>query len=175
MGGTTGRTADRKPKQMKAIKRVLTQKPEPLLLVVPLILFGLSQLFTANTGVGVSPLENSNPEWEESVLFWVIVGFVAVPFLLHFLLRASRKWNPVVCRPQVYATVFLLLILFLLFYGNTSATPVKELTATGGWLIDAWNHNPVFTAVLVAGFVLQAFFVGYFLLTIFTRSTHPLK
>jgi cell division protein FtsW (lipid II flippase) len=160
---------------MNTIKRVLTQKPEPLLLLVPLILFGLSKLFTANTGVGVTPLENSNPEWEESVLFWVIVGFVAIPFLLHFLLRASRKWNPVVCRPQVYATVFLLLILFLLFYGNTSAMPAKELPDSGGWLKDAWNHNAVFTAVLVAGFILQVFFVGYFLLTIFKKSTRTLK
>jgi len=142
------------------MKRILTDRPAPLLIVVPLILFLLHTIFFAD------------PVLDASVFFWMAFAFVILPFLLHFLLKASGKWDPVVCRVHVYVTISVVVLLFTLLFVNTNSNSYPQqygVHSVAQRLTDLWNYNKIFSAVFFAGLFVQLLFTIYYFVSIFQK------
>ncbi len=141
------------------MRRILSDKPEPFLLVVPLILFLISKFLINSFAI------------DTAILFWAIFISAIVPFMLHFFLRASRKWQSKICVPHVYFTIGLLILLFMASLENSAATGISPSPGIMDALLNA-NH------ILVSIFLLQAFLqliaVIYFLQVIFKRQHYLL-
>lgn len=146
------------------MKRILIQRPEPLLLAVPLLLFLLNKVFFDNATPGIHQLDTR-------LLFWIAFALIVAPFQLHFLLRASRKWDPVFCRPHVYLTVGLSLLLFVTFYSSSQPLPKSLLDVPqSGRVINYFTYSKPFVYILLIQFILQFLFVIYFLIRIFQKK-----
>lgn len=147
------------------MKRVLLEKPEPLLLVIPLLLLLLNKVFFSDAAPGIQQLN-------DNLLFWMVFAFIVVPFQLHFLLRASRKWEPAFCRTHVYITISLLLLFFLTFYSATQPLPQSFFDASPGTVkvVDSFMPDKKVAGILVIEMILQCLFVVYFLIRIFQKK-----
>lgn len=147
------------------MKRILIQRPEPLLLAIPLLLFLLDKVFFDNAIKGIQQLDTR-------LLFWIGFIFIIVPFQLHFLLRAARKWDPVFCRPHVYLTTGLLLLMFVTFYSSTQPLPEAAYDVPpSGNIADQFSYsNKSFAYLLLIEFILQFLFVIYFLIRLFQKK-----
>lgn len=155
-------------------KRIFIQKPEPLLIVVPLILFLLYKAFYGSSALDIHQQE-SFMQLGNSNIFWILFWFVIFPLQLHFLLRTSGKWEPAVCRVHVYVTVSLLIILFLLFFIHLHAgagAPRRYFSYSN--IADrfntAWYNSKPAVLVFILGFLVQLVFTVYFLRTIFKKA-----
>jgi hypothetical protein len=153
------------------MKRILFEKPEPLLIVVPLLLFLVIKL----TGGVIDNTEiqsfaHRNAGLDQSVLFWYLFSSVVAPVLMHFLLRTSRRWNPLVCRPHVYLTIGLTVLLFFTAY-QPGGTP--QLSFSPG-IIAGFAHDfrnaTSFEWMVLTGILWQIAFLCYFLVRIFQRN-----
>jgi|GEM_PF-6076510 len=157
---------------MKQLKRILTQRPEPLLLIVPLLLFAINKIFISDALVDAQGQERNLLQLDSSILFWIIFVFIVVPFLLHFLLKASGKWDAAVCRPHVYLTVAFSVLLFIAFYADMDQAPLPgayfEHTAGGNLAQLTYSSKP-FIGILLLEFMLQFLFTVYFLIRIFQK------
>lgn len=147
------------------MKRVLLEKPEPLLLVIPLLLLLLNKVFFSDAAPGIQQLN-------DNLLFWMVFAFIVVPFQLHFLLRASRKWEPAFCRTHVYITVSLLLLFFLTFYSVTQPLPQSFFDAPAGAVkpMNSLMPDKKVSGILITELILQCLFVVYFLIRIFQKK-----
>lgn len=147
------------------MKRVLLEKPEPLLLVIPLLLLLIEKVFFSDAAPGMQQLN-------DNLLFWMAFAFIVVPFQLHFLLRASRKWDPVFCRMHVYITVSLLLLFFLTFYSTVQPLPQSFFDTPSGTLkmTDSLIPDKKVAGILLTELILQFLFVVYFLIRIFQKN-----
>lgn len=159
---------------MKQLKRILTQKPEPLLLIIPLLLFAVNKIFISDTIADAHGQERNILQLDSSILFWIVFVFIIIPFLLHFLLRASGKWDAGFCRPHVYLTVGLLIILFIAFYADAEHAPLPgtyfEHTA-GGKVIDLIYSGKTFAGIFLLEWMIQFLFIIYFLIRIFQKES----
>ncbi len=151
-------------------KRIFIQKPEPLLIVVPLILFLLYKLFAGNSALEINP-EESFMQMNFSLTFWFAFVFFIAPSFMHYLLRLSRKWNPEVCRMQVFITIGLALLFFASYFTGSLASHSRSYVDTSTTAFGMlWHTNMLNAFILLAGWLVQALFTGYFLVTIFKKA-----
>lgn len=151
-------------------KRIFLQKPEPLLIVVPIILFLLYKLFVGTSALDASK-EITFMQMNLSLTFWFAFAFFIAPGFMHYLLRLSRRWNPKVCRPQVFITIGLGVLFFVSYFTNSLASHSgisvdNDSTAFG----KLWSANMLNAVILVLGWTVQVLFTGYFLVTIFKKA-----
>ncbi len=147
------------------------QRPEPLLVAVPLVLFLINRLFIGNSVLVIHQPAYNIMQLDSGILFWIVFACVIVPFQLHFLLRASEKWDPVFCRPHVYFTVSLLILFFIAFYGSSQPLPrIYFDISPAGKVTDSLYFNKTFSYIFLIELVLQFLFVMYFLIAIFKKA-----
>lgn len=145
-------------------KRIFIQKPEPLLIVTPLLLFGLYQLLSGSSAINAG--NDSFMQLSASMIFWIVFPLVVVPLMLHNFLRQSRKWDAKICVRHVYITIGILLLFFVSYYISVAAPRMYMDTASNGFL-RLWQRNSPGAFLLLVGWMLQVAFTLYFLRTIF--------
>lgn len=156
-------------------KRVLMQKPEPLLIVVPIILFLLYKLFVGSSALNASQ-EITFMQMNLSLTFWFVFAFFIAPGFMHYLLRLSRRWNPEVCRMQVFITIGLGVLFFVSYVTNSlSAHSVIQIDNSSTAFGKLWNANTLNAFILLLGWLVQVLFTGYFLVTIFRKAESNYK
>ena len=152
------------------MKRIFIQKPEPLLMVVPLLLFIFYKLLSGGATDDVQLASRQLGGLDSALIFWYLFGSVFVPVLIHHFLRTSRRWNPSICRPHVYLTIGLSIMLFIAFYSSNSALPPAFYKRPSPNIIGYFQISTTFAWLLLFGFLLQNAFVGYYLVRIFKRN-----
>lgn len=153
------------------MKRIFFDKPEPLLIVVPLMLFLVVKL----TGGVISDTEvqsfgHHNPALDQSILFWYLFSSVVAPILLHFLLRTSRRWNAAVCRPHIYLTIGLSILLFFTACQTEATAHLYDIQGIIARFLHDFRNATSFEWMLITGILWQIAFLGYFLVRIFQRD-----
>ncbi len=150
---------------MNEIKRILNRQPEPLLIIIPLLLLVIEKLFITSS----PPPVDGFFQLDASLLFLMAFALVMVPLLLHFLLKVSGKWQVRYCRPHVYLTAALMLLLFTAFYSVTPPEtqwfrmPAEQRTMR---FFSGSNFGRLFLLALLV----QLAFTVYFLRAIFKRT-----